>query len=303
MRYIPELSPGQCAEALSASHALWGGGQTPADRLAKLVGLMRDWPGRLSMAGLVDDAGRVTASLKRYALVLDLPDPSPPRPAVGLGAIFTAPERRKQGLAERLVRTVLDEAYAGGASGALLFSDIDPKYYERFGFAALPAFTGWARTQDLPPADALAPAPPEPGFMLAVRAAGLPPGTVRAHVDAAHRDFFRRLNFTGQDFLLKRGGEAVGTLSACFEEDSLWVEELYCLETAAGAPEQAWGLVRRLAEERGLKRVGSWMDPPGPLSAFKLTARAKAIPMLAAAPGSALRVPPERAWFGSLDHF
>lgn len=58
----------------------------------------------------------------------------------GIGSIATPKEWRKRGYATRLISDVLkelDESASG--SKVFLYSDIDPKFYEGFGFIQLPS--------------------------------------------------------------------------------------------------------------------------------------------------------------------
>ncbi|MBX9694841.1 MAG: GNAT family N-acetyltransferase [Cyanobacteria bacterium] len=56
---------------------------------------------------------------------------------IGLGAIYAAKRYRKQGYGRRIIELAIEKARSEGCDGILLFSDIDPKYYAKFGFADL----------------------------------------------------------------------------------------------------------------------------------------------------------------------
>lgn len=302
MPYIPQLSKEQRDEALAATHGLWSGGRTLAERVEKTAALMDEFPGKLTFAGVVNDKGALVSSLKRYRLNLVVS--GEPVQAVGLGAIFTDPAVRRKGAAAHLISEVLREAFGSGARAALLFSDIDPGYYQARGFHLLPASTAWAEVGSLPVDAMLTLAPAAVSdlpFMMSLRAGAHQPLMIHPYTDAEHWKFFRKMNFTGEDHLLLRGGEPVGYLSAVVETDALWVEEVFCLPGVS--TEAAWGAARRLAELHNLKRVGTWVDPDYPNPGFTLEKRKKAVPMLAAPPGADLGLPLTRSWFGSLDHF
>lgn len=301
MRFVPRLAEAQILQALSDSHALWSGGRTLESRLERTRSLIADPAGLLHLSGLVDDAGRVAASLKLYRLSLDSPEG--PLEAVGLGAIFTAEASRRQGLAERLIGSVLEGAYAEGAAAALLFSDIDPAYYERFGFVRLPAHSGRGAAADLPAQGAFQTRQADASDAARLRAwydASFSPATIRPRRDASRWNFYRKLNQTGPDLILTRAGADVGYISLSFETDFLWAEEW----AAPGIPENSiWATVRRIAEEKGLSKVGAWLEPERGPSGIEPKPRSKSIPMLAARTGTRLTLPPKQAWFGSLDHF
>jgi len=82
------------------------------------------------------DGGRLLATAKRYSLVGRI-DGRPVK-ILGLGAVFTPIAERGHGHAATLLRRLMDDAAAEGFGLALLFSEIDPRYYERLGFRRLP---------------------------------------------------------------------------------------------------------------------------------------------------------------------
>ncbi len=79
---------------------------------------------------LADENGKLTCSLIVYKFGPD---------QFGIGSIATMLSERKQGHASKLIAGVL-EAIAQESSKAtvFLYSDIEPKFYERFGFVRLP---------------------------------------------------------------------------------------------------------------------------------------------------------------------
>ncbi|MGD9680549.1 MAG: GNAT family N-acetyltransferase [Candidatus Obscuribacterales bacterium] len=58
----------------------------------------------------------------------------------GLGAIFTPPERRGQGLGKTMVKLALARAEAEGMAAVMLYSDIGSDFYLQFGFSELESF-------------------------------------------------------------------------------------------------------------------------------------------------------------------
>jgi len=81
------------------------------------------------------DRGLLLATAKRYELEA-LVEHQPVR-MLGLGAVFTPEARRGHGYAGELLRRILEEAADQGFRLALLFSEIDPRFYERLGFRRL----------------------------------------------------------------------------------------------------------------------------------------------------------------------
>lgn len=57
----------------------------------------------------------------------------------GIAAVLTPEPLRGHGYASRLIELTLDLLKREGVDGAYLFSDIDPAFYERFGFRLLPS--------------------------------------------------------------------------------------------------------------------------------------------------------------------
>ena len=82
------------------------------------------------------EQGAVTSSAKRYDLSARIDGRI--RRVLGIGAVFTSPERRGRGGARRLLELMLDAAVAEGYEYAMLFSEIDPAFYERLDFVPVP---------------------------------------------------------------------------------------------------------------------------------------------------------------------
>ena len=85
---------------------------------------------------LLDDAGRLLATAKRYRydVRLDGRDGW----MSGIGAVFTPPEQRGRGHASRLIDRLFHADRRDGALLAGLFSEIGPSFYERLGFSPVP---------------------------------------------------------------------------------------------------------------------------------------------------------------------
>jgi GNAT superfamily N-acetyltransferase len=88
----------------------------------------------LDRVAIVED-GSVLSSAKRYDLSARVDGRI--RRVLGIGAVFTAPARRGRGGAHRLVHALLESAVAEGYEFAMLFSEIDPGFYEAFDFVPL----------------------------------------------------------------------------------------------------------------------------------------------------------------------
>jgi predicted N-acetyltransferase YhbS len=91
---------------------------------------------RLHRVALVGSDGAVLASMKRYRFTVRYDGET--LPMVGIGALFTPPERRRRGHAEALVERVIEREQAGGAGVATLFSEIGAEYYAKMAFEPVP---------------------------------------------------------------------------------------------------------------------------------------------------------------------
>jgi GNAT superfamily N-acetyltransferase len=82
------------------------------------------------------ERGTVMSSAKRYDLSGRIDGRI--RRVLGIGAVFTSPSRRGQGGARRLLETIIDVATTDGYEFAMLFSEIDPAFYEALDFVPIP---------------------------------------------------------------------------------------------------------------------------------------------------------------------
>ena len=125
-------------QILDESHGIWSDGLTRAAYARYNAAQLRTrWGGNhLRRLALVDRNGTVLSSAKRYALraALDGQEIG----VVGIAAVFTPPDRRGHGYARRLVEQILNEAAREGMALAVLFSEIDPAFYEALGFVPIP---------------------------------------------------------------------------------------------------------------------------------------------------------------------
>ncbi len=122
---------------LDGTHELWHDGLArPAYSQFWRAQVATPWGQRhLTRWALVEgDEVLSSAKLYRFAATLD-------GRAVeigGLGAVFTPASNRRRGAASELINRLLEQCAADGCDAALLFSEIGPEYYERFGFVTIP---------------------------------------------------------------------------------------------------------------------------------------------------------------------
>jgi GNAT superfamily N-acetyltransferase len=90
----------------------------------------------LQRFALVDDAGRLLATAKRYRYRVRLDGRA--GWMAGVGAVFTPPLRRGKGYASQLIERLLEMERREGVLLAGLFSEIGPSFYARLGFTPVP---------------------------------------------------------------------------------------------------------------------------------------------------------------------
>ena len=124
-------------QILEETYPIWNDGLA-REAYARFWDAQRRTPwgsAHLDRVALIED-GRVICSAKRYDLSARIEGRI--RRVLGIGAVFTPPEKRGHGAARRLLETVLDAGVAEGYEYAMLFSEIDPTFYQRLDFVPLP---------------------------------------------------------------------------------------------------------------------------------------------------------------------
>jgi predicted N-acetyltransferase YhbS len=316
VRYVARLDRGQITEAARQNHALWGGDRSRAEHAEHTFEqLEAAGPELLRYVGLVDPRGRLVGSIKRFSLQLREGDGAAVR-AVGIGAVFTSPAARGRGVAKALLGAVMDEARDLGYAAALLYSDIDPAFYARLGFVALPARDWTVSAEDLPARGALAVRPAVDGDLDRMldwyeRAwASEHPSFLRPVRSRAHVRFFRFRNRVRAAWIVQRRGRDVGYLLAGRDDPRRDLPaprepRLFWFDEAAvpGVPlEHVWATVGALARQGKAAQVRGWLGPDGAPEGAARLARPSSFPMIAPLV-PALRVRPRRAWLDSFQHF
>jgi GNAT superfamily N-acetyltransferase len=311
--YVSELDDRLVVEAAKQTHSFWSGGRTLEAHIeSQRAQLRRAGRAILRYTGLVDETGLV-ASIKRYGLSVHVPGFGRAS-AVGVGAVFTRFDSRGTGAATQLLRAVLEEARASGDVLALLYSDIDPAFYERLGFVPLAALEHSAPVAELPDGDALdlrpATAEDDP-WMLETYDASWDPAFLRPSRTVEIFRYFRFRTRTDAASILSRGGRDVGYVLAAVHDEprddgltppprTLFVDEW----VAPGVDlADVLGALRRMAEREGARAITSWLPPHLSGPPFVARTRTAEIAMVCPFGGPLGAVDPERAFFGSLDHF
>jgi predicted N-acetyltransferase YhbS len=128
----------QIAQAFAQVHVVWPHDPDPAVHLEKRLASVQH---QRASWFVIEDAGTVVCSLGAYPFQLFGPDGD--RPARVFGAVFTPEAHRGQGHAARLLRWVCDYYAEQGTLDFMLYSDIDPAFYQKLGFQTLPSYE-WA---------------------------------------------------------------------------------------------------------------------------------------------------------------
>ncbi len=276
---------------------LWGDGRSEDDYFAYLEAQRERGGGRVVHLGLME-GGRALASLKRYSLRLASNRGSVR--GLGLGAVFTSPAVRRRGLAERLISRVLDEAQRSGAACAVLFSDIEPDYYERLGFRRQESTTWSASTADLPGEGALALRVPASDDELVgvhqrcmLRSPVFRPwrdGEAQRFGEWKNGPYAARLLFEGE---VPRGYALVARAG-----ETLWLGDV----ATDGVPSAVlFATLRALGRQASAQRVAGWLyadDVAG--GPFVASPRRECVPMVRWLDPS---LGDARAHFAPMDHF
>ena len=124
-------------QVLDDTYPLWNDGLS-RENYARLWSAQLKTPwghSHLDRVALVDGP-HVMCSAKRYDLSLRLDGRI--RRVLGIGAVFTPPAHRGRGSARELIARMLDTAVTEGQEFAMLFSEIEPAFYEKLDFVPVP---------------------------------------------------------------------------------------------------------------------------------------------------------------------
>jgi predicted acetyltransferase len=62
-----------------------------------------------------------------------------PQGTIGIGSVATPPDLRRNGYASHLIKEFLGMRQSDPVRAVFLFSEVEPEFYEKFGFVVLPA--------------------------------------------------------------------------------------------------------------------------------------------------------------------
>lgn len=240
---------------------------------------------------LLELDGRAVSSLLCYPL--RFADGERVLSGYGFGSVATLPDQRGQGHATALVGEVARHAEAEDRPLGLLFSAIDPGFYERLGFRVLPAWS-WRHADPASVAGSGARAeltPIDPRESLALLQRSYRRGHPGLHLLRDEAAWLSSLRIDPDSLFFSLGDR--GYLRVVCDRESLEILELFCED-----PDPVIRAAAALAAELGLGRIETWL-PPTPLltECFEPVSRARTLPMLRG------EAPGDQARFWGSDYF
>jgi len=276
--YHDRLGEGDCLTAQSESHELWGGDFSLEIRWDRLHHFMTDFPETpMWMSGLTLN-DRLVSSCKRYHF--DLLIQGIPQKCIGLGAVFSGPEYRRQGFAATLIQQVLSEERRLGTEWALLYSAIDLAYYVALGFHPLSSERWSVGVIDLPNLSGMTSRKARDDEWPKLRQLFLNslPSDVIYVVREGPEDLLASVNRSEGNVLVQSGDTILGYVNYVVNGPKLFLQDYAVSARNAGG---LWSAVRNLAAEAGATEVAGWAGQMPPPEASRREPRPKSWPMLA----------------------
>ncbi len=236
--------------------------------------------------------GRVVAALASHPLRFLLHGRS--YQGIGIASVHTLQEHRGQGIAQRMVRWIESFEQREGARISTLFSDIEPRYYERLGYTRCPAHMGTAESDVTdraggPAADGgLEPVPAGEAFSQRVpRLAEIYASDHGRRALAIDRtpEYWEHLAArqprAEQFWFVDRAGRESGYVWLTTADQKMVLQDHAVRGGDAENREMLMRLVISLAHQRGLTQVGGWMAAGPPMAElFTISPRKDEITMV-----------------------
>jgi predicted acetyltransferase len=228
------------------------------------------------MSGYEESSGRLMCSLKRYYYPIVSSKKS--LRAIGLGAIYTDTAFRKQGYAAQLIKKVLQEASdEENCDVAVLFSDIDTRYYKNLGFIELPSMNWKFELQHLGSSASSfglkEGTPTEFEAMNSWYEKFRPLGFVKR--DPRTWRLYRELNHFERDWILTHQNRDVGYVTYNCKDGKMALGEFYFEK---GMESEFISTLKKIAEQKSVQTIWGWVEGKPPLNA-KSEPRKIAVPM------------------------
>lgn len=256
-------------DVLVQTHELWGGGRDFPEYVSQTAELAASAYGRryYRTFALRDERGNLLATFKRYERVARVAGTR--LRAMGIGAVFTPPQRRGCGYASAMLALALDEARRAGVDFAFLYSDIHPQFYKALGFVELSSRLISLRADSLPSARTAAQSW-EPRDEAAIRRCfeAMTQGVEYAFertpafwewAELRRRHRARLPGAQRVDLVLRRGRSLIAYVAGRrkFAEDAYAVDEFGFIDDDAAALVPS--LLRAAAGD--LRRITGWLPP------------------------------------------
>lgn len=294
--HLVSLGDEAIREAATYNYPLWGGGRRLDEHIARV------FEGRQRLAatymGLCESGGKLLAALKLYEIALRLEGCAVP--ALGIGAVHVPESERGKGFGREIVKRSMEHAASRGARGMLLFSDIDPRFYEELGFTRLAALDWRADPSCLPAVSAYSIRPAGEADMeslLEWHAQACAPYAVSVSRSAASWRGFRWFRGSSEDLVLSDGEEDVGYIAVDASR-----AEMEVIEGWSPDRERYWATASVLAAKRGCTGLSGWAPSVPHESWMIIRERTAAVPMVAML-GEQKLPSGASSWFSSADHF
>ncbi len=280
---IHEASPNELAAAHRNVFDVWSKGlpldEHVASRLASPKHRLATW-----YVGTLDS--RVVVSLGCYPLQFKYRDQLVP--GCSIGSVYTVKECRGQGYAPQLLAWVEKREHQRGAKIGLLYSDIDPTYYERLGYLLCPSLEGWLDPRGV------APAMEQPYHLVEVNARQRWPELSRLYLKyhgamplsiARDEAYWQALleRFPEERFyaLSDRKGGWQGYVRIGLKGPQWRITDYALGDQSLELAEALYAATVELARQGGAEQFGGWLpDHPSALQFFELHDRKTEITML-----------------------
>jgi predicted N-acetyltransferase YhbS len=241
--------------------------------------------------------GRVVVSLGSYPLRFRLRGES--LSGIAIGSVYTLGEFRGRGFAGELLAWVGNQAQHAGAALSVLFSDIDPGYYARRGYALCPSWCGWSDPCEAPAAAArpthrLVPISAQEDLPAIRRLYADYHGWAPLSVERTDEYWAMILQkFPGDEFFALEDvhGAWAGYARLGRKDDHWRITDFALADQSAALAEHFYAAVLALGATGGARRVGGWLpDSEAARKFFELEPRGVEITMIK-----------PLAWSGKLD--
>lgn len=215
---------------------------------------------------------------------------------IAIGSVHTAPEFRRRGLASRLLPWVENYEHNRGAALSILYSDIEPAFYERLGYHLCANWEGWIEPGQLRL---------DPDVKL-ITLAAVSPAEFRPWIEKLYGAYHAEISISVArdrdywDYIFAKGardqffrlpgtsGRDVGYMHLGVRDNAANIRDWAVADHSAESARCLFTAVIRRARESGLSRIGGWLpESPVTKNLFELKPRTRELTMLKPLSGEA----------------